>query len=187
MLPGCLDCIPPHPGSHPGVGGALSGGDATQPQQGPGRPAWCQQGQETRVSLFPGGHPFLQDSPDLPGIHSDFKQLYTLAAGCFMSPSCWVAFPPHARTTLASRDTRPLPTLGPCAGTFQNLLSSVSWCGLGFPGLCVAAFSRSGQRIFPRGHTHSAKTHGVSSIRGDGAAAVPRCPACSLDTPPSPH
>ena len=31
------------------------------------------------------------------------------------------------------------------------------------------------------------KTHGISFIWGDGAAAVPRCPACSLDTLPSPH
>lgn len=103
-----------------------------------------------------------------------------------MSPSCCGSSTPIARTTLASRDTRPLPTLGPCAGTFQNLLSSVSWCGVGISGSVCCCFFQVRPEIFPRGHTHSAKTHGVSSIRGDGAAAVPRCPACSLDTcPPS--
>ena len=99
------------------------------------------------------GSPLLQDSPDLPGIHSGFKQLYTLSHRLVYVAILLGGLPTHAGTTLASQDTRPLSTLGPCAGTFQNLLSSVPWCGLGFPGLCVTAFSRSGQRVFPRGHT----------------------------------
>ena len=71
--------------------------------------------------------------------------------GLCRHPAGWPSHPCSDHP--ASQDTRPLSTLGPCADTFQNLLSSVSRCGLGFPGLCVAAFSRSGQRAFPRGHT----------------------------------
>ena len=151
MLPGCLNFISPHPGSHPEEGWCLTG-MLPSPHRAQDAQPGASSAKRPELVSSQGVIPSYRTAQSFLGPTVASSSCIPSATGWFMSPSCWVAFPPMQGLP-GPQAIRLLPTLGLCAGTLQNLLSSVSWCGLRFPGLCVAAFSRSGQRVFPRGHT----------------------------------
>lgn len=187
MLPGCLNFISPHPGSHPEEGWCLTGMLPSPHRAQDAQPGASSAERPESVSSQ-GVIPSYRTAQTFLGPTVASSSCIPSAAGWFMSPSCWVAFPPMQGLP------RPHRTLGPSHPwalvlalyrISRAVSSGVGWdfqvCVLPlFPGQ-ARGFS---QEVTPR---TGAKTHSGSSIQGDGAAAVPKCPACSLDAPPSSH